>query len=141
MVKTTKLFTRQIYWNVKTTVPTDPSQLRNCESKGLQRLSLSLSLTVEQDKEQTSTLSSSVVAVDWSVLQNWKGTIFLVFFPKLNFFPVEPKFVTTCILIYLMNVCENFWMTDDGFVEIMLVYLINLLGFPYFVVLSETFSC
>ena len=39
-----------------------------------------------------------------------------------------------------MNVCENFWMIDDGFVEIMLVYLINLLGFPYFVVLSENFS-
>ena len=43
------------------------------------------------------------------------------------------------ILIYLMNVCEIFWMIDDGFVEIMLVYLINLLGFPYFVVLSEIF--
>ena len=55
-----------------------------------------------------------------------------MFFPKWNFFPVEPKIVTTYILIYLMNFCENFWMIDDGFIEILSVYLINLLGFPYF---------
>ena len=81
--------------------------------------------------EQTSMLSSLVVAVDWSVLKNWKVPTFL-FFPKWNFFPVEPKIVTTYILIYLMNFCENFWMIDDGFIEILSVYLINLLGFPYF---------
>ena len=40
-----------------------------------------------------------------------------------------------------MNVCENFWMIDDGFV-VNHVGLSDKFGvFPYFVVLSEKISC